>query len=49
MIKKVYKYTPPAGDDAPDADGFTKATFEFEWDTHVTPEVRRLCSRIQPA
>ncbi|KZW00659.1 hypothetical protein EXIGLDRAFT_830555 [Exidia glandulosa HHB12029] len=43
VVKKVYKYVPEAGSDAsPDADGLTKAAFDFDWDEHVKPQATQI-------
>jgi template-activating factor I len=41
VLKKVYKYTPPAGADkeTPDEHGVTDAMLDFEWERDVDAEV----------
>jgi hypothetical protein len=37
VLRKVYKYVPPAGakNEKPDAEGITEAMLDFDWGTHV--------------
>ncbi|KAG8713859.1 hypothetical protein FRC11_010706 [Ceratobasidium sp. 423] len=46
ILKKEYKYTPPAGTPAPgtnvDANGVSDAQEVFEWESHITPQAIKI-------
>ncbi|KAI0029143.1 hypothetical protein K488DRAFT_89013 [Vararia minispora EC-137] len=38
VLKKEYRFVPPPGEDAPDADGITQAMLDFSWERDVIPQ-----------
>lgn len=50
VLKKQFKYTPPEGTPTPgtgvDANGVSDAQEAFEWESHITPQVR-ICAFIE--